>query len=161
MPYVNNVQNAVFGNTMGYIQPEQQLAQEQLDSQLANSGAAIGSPVYNTEQARLGRQQAFQTNQAANAATMAGPQVAGQLYGLGSQALQNQITARNAPLSEYESLLTGAQPANAQTPDIMGAFNQQYQGALNAYNAQTASSNAAMGDASSLIGAYLMYLALA
>jgi endosialidase-like protein len=160
-PLTQQTQNAVFGQTMGYIQPEQQLASEQLNSQLAAEGLMPGSDAWNNEQARLGRQQTFQTNQAAAGAVTAGEQELANLYGLGGQSLQAQIAQQQAPINEFNAL-TGspAATAMAQTPDIGNAFAQQYQGALAGYNANVASQNAAMGDASSLLGSYLMYLAL-
>lgn len=153
-----NTQNAVYNQTMDYLQPEFDLQNSQLQSQLANQGALPGSAAYNNEMDRLSREQGFQQNQAASNAITAGQQEQSRLFGLGGQELQNQIALRQAPINEYTSLTGGsAVPANASTPDISGAFNQQYQGQLAGYNANVASNNATTSDISSLIGAAIMF----
>jgi len=150
-PQIQNTQNAVYQQTMGYIRPEQQLASEQLNSQLAAEGLMPGSDAWNNEQARLGRQQAFQTNQAAAGAVTAGEQELANLYGLGGQTLEAQIARQQAPIQEF-NMLQGqpATPSTAMTPDISNAFNQQYQGQLAGYNANVASQNANMEALASL-----------
>lgn len=140
---LQNTQDALYQKQMQYLQPEQDLQSSQLQSQLANEGATIGSPAYNNEMARMSRQQQAQTSDARTQAITGAGAEQSRLFGLGTQGLTNQITARNAPLNEYETLAgngAGAQ-ATAQTPDISGAFAQNYQGALNSANAQTASNN--------------------
>ena len=86
----------------------------------------------------------------------------------GSAALSQWATKLGVPISELNSILTGSSPAmpaavspgqaTTSTPDIMSAFTNQYNGQLANYNAGVASSNAAIGDATTL-GA-LAYLAL-
>lgn len=155
---LQNTQQAIYNQNMGYAAPEEALASEQLDSQLANEGATPGSAAYNNEQARLARQQTFTNQQAANAAITGGNQEQATLFGLGTQGLQNQIAVRNAPISEYNAL-TGAPGASATalTPDISGAFGQQYQGQLAGYNADTASNNSTTSAVGSLALAAAMY----
>lgn len=84
----------------------------------------------------------------------------------GNSSLQNQLAERNAPISEYQQLQGNGGSGvnaqiNAQTPDISGAFNQQYQGALAGYNANTATNNAntqaGAGLASAALTAFMMY----
>ncbi len=140
---LQNTQDALYQKQMQYLAPEQKLATDQEQAQLANMGATIGSPAYNNEMARLGRQQQAQTSDARTQAITGAGAEQSRLFGLGTQGLQNQITVRNAPLNEYETLAgngSGAQ-ATAQTPDISGAFAQNYQGAVNSANAQAASNN--------------------
>lgn len=157
-----NTQRSLYNQQMAYIQPQEDLANEQLSSQLANSGATPGSAAYNNATDAQNRANTFTNNQAINSAIQGGGAEQSRLFGLGSQSLQNQITARDAPINEYNSLQGGAGAnATAQTPDISGAFNQQYQGALAGYNANTATNNADTSAAGSLLGTYLMYLALA
>lgn len=159
---LQTTRDALYNQQMAYIQPEQDLQTEQVQSQLANMGATIGSPAYNNEMDRLNREQTFTNSQAQNNAITAGGAEQSRLFGLGQSALQSQITARDAPINEYNSLSSpGAASATAQTPDISGAFGQQYQGQLAGYNANVASNNADTSAAGSLIGTYLMYLALA
>jgi hypothetical protein len=140
---LQNTQDALYKKQMQYLQPEQKLQSDQEQAQLANMGATIGSPAYNNEMARIGRQQQAQTSDARTQAITGAGAEQSRLFGLGTQGLQNQITVRNAPLNEYETLAGngGAAQATAQTPDISGAFNQNYQGAVNSANAQAASQN--------------------
>lgn len=159
---LQDTQKAIYDQQMGYLQPQEALASEQLDSQLANSGATVGSAAWNNEKDQLARSQTFANQQAANAAITGGEQEQANLFGLGTQALQNQIASRAAPINEYNSLSgSPGATANAQTPDISGAFGQQFQGQLAGYNANVASNNANTGAAGSLLASYLMYLALA
>lgn len=155
---LQNTQQATFNQQMGYAAPEEALASENLDSKLAAEGATPGSAAYNNEQDRLAREQTFTNQQAANSAITAGNQEQATLFGLGTQGLQNQITARSAPINEYNSLNGApASTATAQTPDISGAFGQQYQGALAGYNANVASNNATESTVGSLALAAAMY----
>lgn len=159
---LQTTRDALYKQQMQYLQPEQQLKSEQLKSQLANEGATPGSPAYNTEMDRLAREQEFARSGAATSAITGGGQEQSRLFGLGTQGLQNQLATRNAPISEFEALM-GNSPAsaNALTPDISGAFNQQYQGRLAGYNADVASQNANTQSGAALLSTYLMYLAMA
>jgi hypothetical protein len=157
---LQNTQDALYQRQMQYLAPEQKLASEQTDSKLANMGATIGSPAWNNEQDRLAREQQAQTSDARTQAITGAGAEQSRLFGLGSQGLQNQIAVRNAPISEYNSL-TGAPGASATalTPDISGAFGQQYQGQLAGYNAGVATNNATTSDVASLgmIAAMMYY----
>jgi hypothetical protein len=156
---LQNTQDALYQKQMQYLQPEQKLQSDQEQAQLANMGATIGSPAYNNEMARVGRQQQAQTSDARTQAITGAGAEQSRLFGLGTQGLQNQITVRNAPLNEYETLAgngSGAQ-ATAQTPDISGAFNSNYQGAVNSANAQSASNNATETSVASLAAMAALY----
>lgn len=155
---LQNTQDALYKSQMQYLQPEQDLAKEQLNSQLANEGATVGSAAYNNEQDRLAREQDAATSNARTQAITGAGAEQSRLFGLGSQSLQNQISVRNAPISEYNAL-TGAPGASATalTPDISGAFGQQYQGELAGYNANTASNNSTTSAVGSLALAAAMY----
>jgi len=148
---LQNTQDALYKSQQQYLQPEQQLAREQLQSQLANQGIMPGSAAYNNEMDRLNREQEFQNSSARTQAITGAGAEQSRLFGLGSQALQNQLSVRNAPIQEYESLLgNGGAAASAQAPDIGGAFQQQLQSQLAGYNANVASNNATTGDIASL-----------
>jgi hypothetical protein len=156
---LNSTRNAMYDQSMGYLRPQEALQSEQTQAQLENEGAMPGSAAYNTGERQLNQQQTFQNQQAADSAIGAGNQELSSLYGLGSQGLQNQLAVRNAPISEYEQLLgngSGGQ-VSAATPDISGAFGQQYQGALAGYNANTATDNANTGAVSSLAALAAVY----
>ena len=155
---LQNTQQSLYNQQMAYLKPSQDLSNEQLQSQLANEGATTGSAAWNNAMDQQSRSNAFANNQAINSAITGGGAEQSRLFGLGSQSLQNQITARDAPINEYNSLngASGA-TANAQTPDISSAFGQQYQGALAGYNANVSSDNATTGAAGSLAAAALIY----
>lgn len=142
-PEVAQTQNAVFEQNMGYLQPEEQLQSEQLNSQLANEGITPGSAAYGQAEDQLGRQQTFENTQAASGAVTAGENELNNLFGLGGQTLQSEIAYQDQPINEFNSLngSPGA-TASATTPDISGAFGQQYQGELAGYNANVATNNA-------------------
>lgn len=157
-----DTQRSLYNQQMAYIKPQEDLANEQLDAQLANQGITPGSAAYNNAKDTQARANTFTNNQAINSAIQGGGAEQSRLFGLGSQSLQNQIAVRNAPINEFNALQGGAGAnATAQTPDISGAFNQAYQGRLAGYNADIASQNADTSAAGSLIASYLMYLALA
>ena len=157
-----DTQRSLYNQQMEYIKPQEDLANEQLDAQLANQGITPGSAAYNNAKDTQARANTFTNNQAINSAIQGGGAEQSRLFGLGSQSLQNQIAVRNAPINEFNALQGGAGAnATAQAPDISGAFNQAYQGRLAGYNADIASQNADTSAAGSLISSYLMYLALA
>lgn len=159
---LQNTTNALYNEQESYMQPEQQIQQEQLQSQLANEGITPGSAAYGTEMDRLNRSTTFANQQAMNNAITGGGAEQSRLFDMGSQSLQDQLSARQAPISEYNALLPGGGgSASAQTPDISSAFSNQLSSQLAGYNANVASNNATTGDATGLIGSYLMYLALA
>lgn len=138
-----NTQHSLYNQQEAYIQPQQQLANEQLQSQLANQGITPGSAAYNNAMDTQNRANTFTNNQALNSAIQGGGAEQSRLFGLGSQSLQNQIAVRDLPINEYNSLNGAAgATANANAPDISGAFAQQYQGKLAGYNAGVATDNA-------------------
>lgn len=156
---LQNTQDALYNKQMQYLAPEQKLQSDQEQAQLANMGATIGSPAYNNEMDRLSREQQAQTSDARTQAITGAGAEQSRLFGLGTQGLTNQITARNAPLNEYETLAgngAGAQ-ATAQTPDISGAFASNYQGAVNSANAQAASTNQTESSVASLAALAAVY----
>ena len=105
-------------------------------------------------------------------------QAMGQQYGLNQQyanaqnqlrqqALAEQLQRRGTSLNEMNALLSGQQVSMpqmpsfntaglAQTPNIMGAMQSQYDAQLGAYNAQNAGMNNLLGAGAQLGSAYLM-----
>lgn len=155
---LSNTRDALYQQQMQYLQPEQDIQKEQLQSQLANMGATIGSPAYNNEMDRLNREQEFQNSSARTSAIAGGGAEQSRLFGLGTQGLQNQLAVRNAPISEWAALNgSGGASAQALTPDISGAFNQQLQSQMAGYNANVASNNQTTADISSLAMMALMF----
>lgn len=148
---LQNTQHSLYDQQEAYIKPQQDLAAEQLDSKLANQGIMPGSAAYQQAKDQQGRENTFTNNQTINSAITGGGAEQSRLFGLGSQGLQNQLAVRQAPISEYESL-TGnpSSQVSAATPDISGAFGQQYSGQLAGYNAGVATDNSNTGAAASV-----------
>lgn len=156
---LNTTRDALYNSQEAYIKPQQDQAHEQLLSQLANEGATPGSQAWQTALDQEGRQNTFTNNQTINSAITGGGAEQSRLFGLGSQGLQNQLAVRNAPISEYEQLQgngSGGQ-INAATPDISGAYGQQYQGQLAGYNANVSSNNATTSTIGSLAAMAAIY----
>jgi hypothetical protein len=155
---LNTTRNALYNEQEAYIQPQQAQAHEQLLSQLANEGATPGSQAWQTALDQENRQNTFTNNQTINSAITGGGAEQSRLFGLGSQSLQDQLSTRSAPISEYEALQGNpSAQVNAATPDISGAFGQQYQGQLAGYNANVATNNANTGTVGSLALAAAIY----
>lgn len=155
---LSTTRNALYNQQEAYIKPQQDLAAEQLQSQLANQGITPGSAAYQQAMDQQNRQNTFTNNQTINSAITGGGAEQSRLFGLGSQGLQNQLAVRNAPISEYEALQGNpSSSVSAATPDISGAFGQQYQGALAGYNAQNASNNATTSTIGSLAAMAAIY----
>lgn len=149
---------ALYNQQQAYIKPQQDLAAEQLDSKLANQGITPGSAAYQQAHDQMARENTFTNNQTINSAITGGGAEQSRLFGLGSQGLQNQFAVRNAPISEFEALQGNpSSQVSAATPDISGAFGQQYQGALGGYNANVATNNANTSAIGSLAAMAAMY----
>jgi hypothetical protein len=155
---VNSAENATFNQQMSLLQPQEALQSEQTQAQLEAEGAMPGSAAFNTGEMELGQTQGVENSQVANSAVTSGMNELPMLYGLGSTSLQNQLAERSAPISEYEALQGGPSAnVSASTPDISGAFGQQYSGALAGYNANVATNNADTSGLASLAAAAAIY----
>lgn len=125
--------------------------EEALRQRLRNSGLSEGSEGWNREFRNF--------NQARNDALIAADLRAGDTVG---QGIQQTAALRAMPLNEASVLLSGGQvqtPQLNQSPqvgvaptDAMGAYNQQYQGQLAAFNAQNQRASADMGGLFGLAG---------
>lgn len=154
---VQNTEGAAYNQEMAYLQPQEKQQSEQTQAQLEAEGAMPGSAAYGYGEQQLGQQQTFANQQAADSAIGAGNSEFSNLANVGSTELQNELATRSAPISEYNALTSGqGTPVSAATPDISGAFAQQYQGALAGYNANTATNNANTGAAAGLGAAALI-----
>jgi hypothetical protein len=151
-------QQAAYAAQTQYLDP--QFAQEgtSLESQLANQGLTPGSQAYTNAMTNYNnaKQQAY--SNAANQSVLTGQQI-------GSQMLQNelstagqkanlygqQVSLSQLPYSQLASLSglvpgnTGTASSAANPANIAQAFENQYQGQLNAYNSQVQSQNSTMG----------------
>lgn len=154
---LQNAENSLYGQQTQYLDPQFQQGQAQLESQLANQGLTPGSQAYQTAMSNFGlqKQQAYQS--AMNQATSGGAAYQAQLNqtGLANQAQQAQLYTQQyqEPLNLYSSLMSGTQPtmpqfsglnaSQAAPTNVLGAYQNQYQGQLNAYNTQVGSANSA------------------
>jgi hypothetical protein len=162
-----------YNNAMTLFNNQKQQAYQSAGNNAVQQGLAEQQALYgegaNTNQQQFGEAAAEQ--QGANAA-------AAQRYQQELTGVQTQLGLEETPLQQYEGLESGVGTqlpsfglsgpgggtgagAGVSAPDIMNAFNQQYQGQLAGYNANVASQNADVGAGASLASAYLMYLAAA
>lgn len=151
------VQNALYNQQEAYLQPQQQQAGTSLNAQLAAEGATPGSEAYNNAQGNQMRSNTFANNQAANSAITGATAQQGQEQNMALQGVNAQQLAQQEPISLFNMLSGNGQTGGANSPDIMSAFNNQYQGQLNSANAQNASNNQTEGEAASLAAMYAMY----
>jgi hypothetical protein len=153
-------QQAAYQTATADMDPHWNQNQEQLDASLRNSGATPGTPAYDNAM------QSFQADRSA-----AYGQAENQAFGQGLSAEGQQISdvnqAQGGQIANYLSLATGTPGATSSTgaagntttgastsaPDIMSAFQNQYQGQLAGYNANVASSNTDIGAGASLAAA--------
>jgi hypothetical protein len=131
---------------MSRIRPEQERQQEQLRTQLINSGIRPGTAAWNAEMGRMTNANTDQMNQL-------------MLTGRG-QAFNEAVTTRAMPINELTALLTGSQvttPAAQSGPtpqtgvagvDYTGLVQDQYQAKLAAHQSK-------MGGLFGLLGAGL------
>lgn len=145
--------SAAYDNAMTLFNNKKQQAYQSAEEGAVGQGLQEQQALYgegaNTNQQLFGEQSA--EGQFSNAAEAQG-------FGQGEQSLESGIQLRELPLQEYESLVTG-QPlpsfglggagggatGTVSAPNIMDAFNQQYQGELANYNANVSSQNADVG----------------
>ena len=130
---------------MSRLQPAYDRQRQQMDAQLANQGIGRGTEAYNTAQQQFGQQ----LNDAYINAALQGINVGNNAR---QQALNEQLTLRNEPLNALNALRSASQVQNpsfinptsqglAQTPDLLGAAQNQYSSQLGAANAANAASS--------------------
>jgi hypothetical protein len=149
----SQIANSLFNQQMGYLAPQYAQQQTSQNAQLAAEGATPGSEAWNNAQGNLGRTQAFGENQAANSAITGATGQQAQQQNMALQGLNAQQLAQQEPISLFNALSGQGSPSSAASPDILGAFNNQYQGQLNAANASNAASNQTESGLASLAAA--------
>lgn len=154
-------QQAAYAAQAQYLDPQFKQGQSSLESQLANQGLTPGSQAYDNAMTNFNnsKQQAY--SNAANQSVLTGSQIGSQmlnnnLAAVGEQGnLLNQqgtnygqqASLAQLPYSQLQSLAglvpgnTGTAQSAANPANIAQAFQNQYAGQLNAYNAQTGASN--------------------
>lgn len=109
---LNSSRDAAYNSQAQYLDPRFGREQQAMESQLAAQGIPVGSEAYKNAMAQFGetKNQAYQSAQ--NAATLAGNQLQGQLFG---QSLQGGQFANQAQQQGYEQALgSGAFGNDAQ-----------------------------------------------
>jgi hypothetical protein len=158
---------AAYGTETAAMDPHWTQNQEQLDASLRNSGATPGTPAYDNAM------QAFQADRS-NAYSQAENQAFGQGLQAQGQEISDVNQAQGGPIANYLSLV-GSNPAGAAAvggvsggsggggngggvgaPNIMQAFENQYQGQLAGYNANVSSQNADLGALASVAAAFIL-----
>lgn len=166
---LNNTRDALYSQSTQYLDPQFQQSQDQLTSQLANQGIPQGSQAWNTAMNNLGLQKQKAYSDARNNAIAGGTAAQAQLAqtGLANQAQGAQLYTQQyqEPINLYSSLMSGTQPtlpqfggvnaASSAPTNVLGAYQNAYQGQLNNYNAQTGSSNSALSGLFGLGGSIL------
>lgn len=168
---LQKAQDSLYHQQTQYLDPQFQQSQVQLESQLVNQGIPRGSQAWNTamQNESLNKQKAYQS--ARDSATSGGAAYQAQLSntGLANQAQQAQLYTQqyNQPLSFYANLMSGTQPtlpqfaganqSSAAPTNVLGAYQQQYQGQLNNYNAKVGSQNSQMSSLGQIAGAALPF----
>lgn len=156
---------AAYGVQTATMDPYWNQQQEQLDSSLRNSGATPGTPAYDNAM------QEFQANRA-SAYGQAENQAFGQGLAAQGQEIQDVNSAKGGEIGNFLSLLQqspgGASAMGSSTgsggaggagsvsaPNIMQAFENQYQGQLANYNANVSSTNADLGALATVAAAFI------
>lgn len=147
----NAERNRALQAQLGRLSPTLASQEEQLRSRLRNSGLTEGSEGWNREFNNF--------NQGRNDMLLAADLNAGNTVG---QAIQQQAALRGMPLNEVSALLTGqqvqtpqyqqTQGVNVAPTDVLGAYNQQYQGQLAQYQNQQQQGAAGLGGLFGLAG---------
>jgi hypothetical protein len=154
-------QQAAYAAQTQYLDPQFKQQQSSLESQLANQGLVPGSQAYDNAMTNFNNSKNQAYSNAANQSVLTGSQIGSQmlnnnLAAVGEQGnLLNQqgvnygqqASLSQLPYSQLSSLAglvpgnTGTAQSAANPANIAQAFQNQYQGQLNAYNASTGASN--------------------
>jgi hypothetical protein len=152
-----DARNAAYSYATSTLDPYWKEQERQTDASLRNAGATPGTPAYDNAMTQFQTQRDQAYSQAEN-------QAFGQGLSAQGQQIQQIGELQQIPLNEYLGLQSGGQvsPASgsapagqAQAPDIMSAFQNQYAGNLANYNAQVGSQNADIGALATVAAAFL------
>ena len=156
--------DALYRQQAQYLDPQFEQSQAQLEAQLVNQGIPRGSQAWNTamNNEAINRQRAYQSARDSAIAGGTAAQAQESQTGLANQAQQVQLYTQqyNQPLSLYSSLISGTQPtlpqfsgvntSQAAPTNVLGAYQNQYQGQLNNYNNQVGNQNSLLSGATNL-----------
>lgn len=165
--YVDSATNALYGQEMSRLQPQQATQQKQFNQQMANSGIPQTSDAYKNanQQFQQGQNDAMQT--ALNQAIAGGSAAASNQFGMQSAANQNAynqaVNTYNMPINQVATLMgsggsvpginTVATPqTNVNGTDVIGATNGALAANQSAYNSQLQNQAGLFGALGSLGG---------
>lgn len=133
-------------------------------TQLVNQGINVGNEAYSRAEQDLVANRDRALRDAYSAALAEGRNDLSTQLGIRQQGIQDYLLERTQPLTELATYLQGS-PAS-QGPqsspvtqyqvapaDVQGAYNAQYQGALNNYNTRVGANNSKLGATAGLAGA--------
>lgn len=134
---------------MARLSPQIQRENQANDQMLANQGIGVGSEAYKNSKDILNQSH----NDLLNNATTQGMNMG---MAANQQGFQQQAYNQMQPINVINALRTGSQvqgpqfasvpqQSNPGGPDLLGAAQAGYQGAMNGYNAQVGANNSMMG----------------
>lgn len=166
MGNLNSTRNALYQQRAQYLDPQFSQGQQQLESQLVNQGIPRNSQAWNNSMQLFNNQKQQAYSDAASNAISGGTAAQAQLAqtGLANQAQQGQLYTQQyqEPINLYSSLMSGTQPtlpqfsganqSSAAPTNVLGAYQNAYNGQLNSYNAQVGSQNSQTSGLYGLLG---------
>jgi hypothetical protein len=165
--YSDDLADAIYRRTTRMSDRDMNEAQRGLEQRLAERGFQVGNEGYNTEMGRLGTQRSEHYSDAADRAQIAASQQALQEAGFTNSARTQEFNLKAALaqlLSGREGQMMSGLSGNAtqfqapglQSPDVLGTYNNQYLGQLDAYNADQASEAAMFNSILALGASFLL-----
>jgi hypothetical protein len=169
--YSADLADAIYRRTTRLSDTQMNEAQRSLEQRLAERGFQVGNEGYNTEMNRLGTQRSEHYSDAADRAQIQAAQQALAEAGFTNEARLAEFQGSNNLRAQLAQLLMGREqqlmaglsgnPTQFQSPslpglDVLGAYNSKYQGEVDAYNAEQASSASMLN---SLLGLGASFLA--
>ena len=157
--YNNELADAIFRRTTRLAGPELDKQQSALEQRLAERGFQVGNEGFNNEMTRFGTMRGDLYADAADRAQITAAQQALQEANFTNSSRLAEFQGNNSYKQNIIQLLAGLEgqmgsglagtPTSFNAPgmqgtDVLGAYNNKYQGDLNAYNASVAEDNAMM-----------------
>jgi hypothetical protein len=153
------MEGALYGRYTSRMDPQFQQQEESLRSALMNRGIVEGSEAWRNQMDNFSRGKNDAYSTALQDATFRGGQEMSNLYGMemaGRNAVLNELNAlRSGQQVNTPQFQPGASGASVNPAPIAQSIANNYQGQMNAYNAQVGSNNSMMGGLFSLGSAVL------
>lgn len=160
--YNDELADAIFRRTTRLAGPELDKQQSALEQRLAERGFQVGNEGFNNEMTRFGTMRGDLYADAADRAQITAAQQALQEANFTNSSRLAEFQGNNSYRQNIIQLLAGLEgqmgsglagtPTSFNAPgmqgtDVLGAYNNKYQGELNVYNADVAQENAMMNAA--------------